>query len=114
MGGSVGSWARYWATSGRLQRDKGVPVARGKLQAVAVTWARTSGGKTPRRPTAGRVGQRVGGHPAFAPLAHLPITGAHLRRNLLVAALRMLRRVLNYPPTHDLRLRRFFGAYEFV
>src|SRR6266566_7354616 len=95
MGGSVGFWARYWATSARLQRETGVPVACGKLQAVAVTWARTSGGKTPRRPTTGRVGQRVSAHPAFAPLAHLPITGAHLRRNLLVAALGMLTRVQN-------------------
>src|SRR5438128_10884512 len=100
MGGSVGSWARYWATSARLQRDKGVPVARGKLQAVAVTWARTSGGKTPRRATAGRVGQRVGGHPAFAALANLPMTGRPLRRSLLGAALRMVTGLKNDARTH--------------
>jgi hypothetical protein len=56
----------------------------------------------------------MGGHPAFAPLAHLPITGAHLRRNLLVAALGMLRGLQNDPRTHGLGLRRCMSTDELV
>src|ERR671938_272874 len=70
------------AISLRLQRARGVPIWRGKLQAVAVTWARTSGGKTPRRSRAGRVSQRVSDQPALAPFAHHAITGLTSLGNL--------------------------------
>ncbi len=41
-------------------------------------------------------------------------TLAHLRRNLLVATLGMLRRVQNDPRTHGLGLRRFVSADELM
>lgn len=44
-------------------------------------------------------------HPAFAPLAYLPIAGAYLRCNLLVAALRMLEGVQNDLRPRHLSLR---------
>src|SRR5258708_17933722 len=50
-------------------------------------------------------------------LRHLrtcPSTLAHLRRNLLVATLRMLRRVQNDPRTHGLRLTRSVSADELL
>jgi hypothetical protein len=56
----------------------------------------------------------VGGHPAFAPLAHLPITGADVRGDLLVAALRMFKRLQNDPCTHRLGLGRVVSTDELV
>jgi len=89
-------------------------VARGKLQAVAVTWARTPGEKRLGAPERGAsasvwvVTQR---------LRHLRTcrsTLAHLRHDLLIAALRMLIRLQNDPRTHGLGLRRCVSADELV
>ena len=41
MGGRLGSWTTYRANSARLQRESGTWHCLGKLQAMAVTWART-------------------------------------------------------------------------
>jgi hypothetical protein len=70
--------AIFRASSARLQRVSGTPWVRGKLQAVAVTCARTSGGKTPWRPRSGSVSQAAGGDPSRSPLAYLP-TGCATR-----------------------------------
>jgi hypothetical protein len=47
----------------------------------------------------------MGEYPAFAPFAYLPITGAEVRGDLLVAAFRMLKRLQNDPRTYHLSLR---------
>src|SRR5712691_4308301 len=88
MRGRLGSWAMRRASSARLQRESGTWHCLGKLQAMAVTWARTAGGKTPWRPTARRVGERSGRHPASAPLAHGAIGGSNRLGDLLVVLLR--------------------------
>ena len=41
MGGRLGSWTTCRANSARLQRESGTWHCLGKLQAMAVTWART-------------------------------------------------------------------------
>src|SRR2546430_16175758 len=87
MGGRLGSWATRRANSARLQRESGTWHCLGKLQAMAVTCARTWGGKTPRRPTAGRVSERSSCHPAPTPLAHRAIRGARGQGDLLVVLL---------------------------
>src|SRR5437764_14329365 len=104
MGGSIGSWLTRRANSALLQRESGTWHCLGKLQAMAVTCARTSGGKTPRCPTARRVGQRMGRHPAPTPLAHRAIRGANRLGNLVVVLLRMFMDSQNDPSTkrHDL------------
>jgi hypothetical protein len=56
----------------------------------------------------------MGEHPAFAPLAHLSITGAYLRCDLLVAALRILKRLQNDPRTHHPSLRGCVSADELM
>src|SRR5207244_2029953 len=82
------------------QRESGTWLWLGKLQAMAVTCARTCGGKTPRCPTAWRVSQRTGRHPASAPGAHGAISGAHDRGNLLIALLGMVMGRQNDPGSH--------------
>jgi hypothetical protein len=63
---------------------------RGKLQAAAVTWARTSGGKTPRGTRPRRIFERLGFDPAAAPLTDDPIGGADLASNLLITPVGMV------------------------
>jgi hypothetical protein len=67
--GNCGSAATQRASSLRLQRASGIACVCGKLQATAVACARTSGGKTPWRSFAGRVGQGMRGYPTLTPLA---------------------------------------------
>src|SRR5215469_1142848 len=89
MAGNEWLEAIFRASSARLQRVSGTPWVRGKLQAVAVTCARISGGKTPRRPRASSVSQASGGDPSRSPLAYLSVAAAHLLGNLLIAPLWM-------------------------
>src|SRR5579885_2412111 len=56
----------------------------------------------------------MGKQPAFAPFAHLPITGTYLCCDLLVAALWLLSCLQNDPRTHHLSLRGFVSADELV
>src|SRR6266511_3841484 len=72
------------ASSARLQRESGTAWVRGRLQAVAVTWARTSGGKTPRCAWPRSIVERLGFGPATAPFAHEPIGGPDVPTNLLI------------------------------
>src|SRR5437868_12447943 len=94
----------YLASSARLHRAKGTEHWQGKLHAAAVTCARTSGGKTPRCPRSGCVGERSAGDPAGPPLAHLSITGTHFLRDLLIAPLWMVMGIQDYMHTDHLGL----------
>src|SRR5206468_4085941 len=95
-----------------LQRASGTFWMRGRLQAVAVTWTRTSGGKTPGCARPWCSGARLRFGPAAAPLAHDSIGGSDVPTDLLVTPVGMVVGGQDHAGAETGRLRRRMGAYQ--
>lgn len=78
------------ASSVADQRESGLPESRGRVQASAVTCARTAEGEKAWSPGPRRVLQGRPGPAAPPPLAHRPIGAAHGPGNGCVAPVRVL------------------------
>jgi hypothetical protein len=89
------------ASSARLQRESGTASWRGRLQARAVTWTRTSGGKTPGRARARGIGEGVGFDPAPPPFTDHAVAGSHRLGKLLITPVGMVMRQYHNLGTHD-------------